>query len=149
MVRIWSLHPHHLDRVGLVACWRETLLAQAVLAGRTKGYLNHPQLERFRNTSDPLATVASYLAGLAAQADLRGYRFDRSRIIADADPQRRLSVTSGQVDLEWQHLGAKLAVRSPQDHARWVAASPTAHPLFVVVEGPVESWERADRPAAT
>ena len=142
-MRIWSLHPHHLDRVGLVACWREALLAQAVLTGRTKGYLNHPQLERFRSTDDPLVTIASYLAGLAEQADVRGYRFDRSRIIAEADPQAQLTVTSGQLDLEWQHLGVKLAARSPQDHLRWTAGSPSAHPLFAVVDGPVESWERA------
>ena len=142
-MRIWSLHPHHLDRVGLVAGWREVLLAQAVLAGRTRGYLNHPQLERFRGTADPLVTVAGYLAGLADEADQRGYRFDRSRIIVEADPQVRLAVTNGQLALEWQHLGAKLAGRSRQDHARWLSGSPTAHPLFVVVDGPVESWERA------
>jgi len=33
-MRMWSVHPSHLDRAGLVACWRESLLAQAVPAGR-------------------------------------------------------------------------------------------------------------------
>ena len=47
-MRLWSVHPLHLDRQGLTACWREALLAQAVLAGRTRGYRAHPQLERFR-----------------------------------------------------------------------------------------------------
>ena len=70
-MRIWSLHPQQLDRAGLIACWRETLLAQAVLAGRTKGYRNHPQLERFRAQVDPLASVGAYLSGLAAEADRR------------------------------------------------------------------------------
>jgi len=47
-VRIWSLHPKYLDRQGLTACWREALLAQAVLNGATRGYTRHPQLVRFR-----------------------------------------------------------------------------------------------------
>lgn len=47
-MRLWSVHPKYLDVRGLVALWREGLLAQAVLRGRTKGYLHHPQLERFR-----------------------------------------------------------------------------------------------------
>lgn len=48
-MRIWSVHPSLLDAKGLVACWRETLLAQKVLQGLTKGYKNHPQLDRFSN----------------------------------------------------------------------------------------------------
>ena len=47
-MRLWTLHPKYLDARGLVALWRESLLAQAVLAGRTRGYRSHPQLERFR-----------------------------------------------------------------------------------------------------
>lgn len=142
-MRIWSLHPSHLDRAALVACWRETLLAQAVLAGRTKGYTRHPQLERFRTQPDPLASVGAYLSGIADEADARGYRFDRTRILAPASPVSRIPVTEGQLALEWMHLGAKLDQRSPTDAVRWRAASPTAHPLFTVVPGPMESWERA------
>ena len=41
-MRLWSLHPAHLDRQGLIACWREALLAQKVLAGLTTGYRSHP-----------------------------------------------------------------------------------------------------------
>jgi len=26
-MRLWSVHPRHLDRQGLTACWREALLA--------------------------------------------------------------------------------------------------------------------------
>ncbi|MFJ4045580.1 pyrimidine dimer DNA glycosylase/endonuclease V [Microbacterium sp. NPDC089987] len=142
-MRIWSLHPAHLDRVALVACWRETLLAQAVLAGRTKGYTRHPQLERFRAQTDPLASVGFYLASVADEADARGYRFDRTRILSPGAPVAPIPVTDRQVALEWQHLGAKLDQRSPADAVRWRASAPTTHPLFTVVPGPVESWERA------
>ena len=171
-MRLWSLHPRHLDRQGLTGCWRETLLAQAVLAGRTRGYRSHPQLERFRAQADPLDSIGEYLEVLAEEAATRGYRFDRSRI--DRRPARsvkdgaasgeaahgasagavvsrvevpRIPVTSGQLDLEWRHLLHKLEERSPE---RWERASalegPTAHPLFEVVPGPVESWERAEDP---
>lgn len=150
-MRIWSLHPRHLDRIGLVACWRETLLAQAVLAGRTKGYRNHPQLDRFRETPEPLEAVGSYLHGLADEADRRGYRFDRTRVDTDGGSAPRLagsmSVSEGQLDLEWHHLGAKLAERSPEDAVRWREAQrPSAHEIFVVVPGDIASWERAALP---
>src|SRR5690606_3218298 len=95
-VRLWSLHPAHLDRAGLVACWREALLAQAVLAERTRGYRHHPQLTRFRALPDPLAGIGGYLSGLADEADRRGYRFDRGRLIAAPD-DRRIIVTDGQL----------------------------------------------------
>lgn len=142
-MRIWSLHPAHLDRAALVACWRETLLAQAVLAGRTKGYTRHPQLERFRAQADPLASIGAYLSSVADEADARGYRFDRTRILLPCSAVLVIPVTEGQLALEWQHLGAKLEQRSPSDATRWRAATPTPHPLFTVVAGGVEPWERA------
>lgn len=141
-MRIWSVHPSQLDRAGLVACWRETLLAQAVLAGRTKGYQNHPQLVRFRATAEPLAAVGAYLSGLEAEARARGYRFDARRILLPGEPDGSIPVTSGQLDYEWRHLGAKLERRSLEDAQRWAAAEPIPHPLFTVQDGPVEEWER-------
>ncbi len=145
-MRLWSLHPRHLDRQGLTGCWREALLAQAVLAGRTRGYRSHPQLERFRAQPEPLAAVGAYLEVLADEATERGYRFDRSRIDAartvGAGPPR-IPVTDGQLALEWRHLLAKLEHRSPD---RWrnerALAGPEPHPLFAVVPGDVEGWER-------
>lgn len=141
-MRIWSLHPRHLDRAGLVACWRETLLAQAVLAGRTRGYRNHPQLERFRAQPDPLAAVGSYLVGLQAEATARTYRFDASRINESADLRGLIEVTDGQLAFERDHLLAKLRVRSPDDAKRLEASHLEAHPLLTVVSGSVASWER-------
>lgn len=87
-MRLWSLHPGLLDRQGLTAVWREALLAQAVLAERTKGYRRHPQLERFRAQPDPLAAVGAYLRAVAEEASNRGYSFDRSRIDVPAGISR-------------------------------------------------------------
>lgn len=141
-MRLWSLHPRHLDRQGLVAAWREGLLAQAVLAGRTKGYRHHSQLQRFRDTDDPLATIGAFLQSLQHEATQRGYRFDRTKIIS-ADPAPTVDVTDGQVSLEWQHLMAKLDVRSPEVAAQNRRGAASVHPLFRVVPGPVASWEQA------
>ena len=141
-MRIWSLHPRHLDAKGLVACWRETLLAQAVLAGRTRGYTRHPQVTRFRAEVDPISAIGAYLGGLADEATARGYRFDRSRIDRDHAAAPALLVTDGQLAYEWSHLLAKLTQRSPEDAARWRDADPSPHPLFRVVAGTIEPWER-------
>lgn len=137
-MRLWSLHPEHLDPQGLVALWRESLLAQAVLAGRTRGYRNHPQLDRFRAQPNPLACVATYLREIAREASRRGYSFDDSKIGPERT-RKKLPVTRGQLEYEWTHLTAKLRRRSPR---REIAAEPRVHPLFVIVEGDVESWER-------
>lgn len=147
-MRLWSLHPRYLDARGLVACWRETLLAQKVLAGGTKGYRHHPQLQRFQATADPLAAVATYLRALAAEAEARGYHFDASKINPGvwAEP---LTVTTGQMAHEWQHLLAKLAHRAPaQYEALHTLATPDPHPLFVIVPGPIAPWEVVTPPAA-
>ena len=140
---MWSLHPRYLDRQGLLACWRESLLAQAVLVGATRGYQRHPQLERFRAAPDPVGAIGAYLCGLHDEATARGYRFDAGRIQRKGEPIPLLTVTEGQLQLEWRHLGAKLDARSPHDAARWRAADPAPHPLFAVIPGPVASWERA------
>ena len=141
-MRIWSLHPQYLDPQGLVALWRETLLAQAVLRGETRGYRNHPQLDRFKKHSAPLAAISLYLKGVHEEAMARGYSFDKSKI----KPTRKavsLTVTTGQLVYEWTHLLAKLKVRNPVLYRKWQYVEvPEAHYIFTVCAGDVESWER-------
>lgn len=140
-MRLWSLHPGYLDPRGLVALWREALLAQAVLRGRTRGYTRHPQLERFRATGTPLGTIAAYLRAVEAEARRRGYRFDAKKI-GGGGRARRIPVTRGQLAYEWTHLRDKLRQRAPAWPAARVAGAPRPHPLFRVVPGPVAPWER-------
>ncbi len=140
-MRLWTLHPRYLDARGLVALWREALLAQAVLAGRTRGYTHHPQLIRFRDCASPQAAIAHYLAAVHDEASRRGYRFDRGKIGAPAGCEP-LRASSGQLDYEWQHLAAKLRVRAPAWLARWQnLVHPEPHPLFELGPGAVEAWE--------
>jgi hypothetical protein len=142
-MRLWTLHPKYLDPKGLVALWREALLAQKVLAGGTTGYRNHPQLERFRGHPDPPAMIASYLRGVRAEALVRGYRFDASKIINQRSCGA-VDETEGQLLFEWQHLLAKLAVRSPERHPELIPVRvPDPHPLFTIIPGPKRAWEKA------
>ena len=122
--------------------WREALLAQAVLAGETKGYRNHPQLERFRASARPAALIAEYLRAVHAESIERGYRFDKSKT-GRSRTSKRLAVTSGQLDFEWHHLMEKLKTRAPELHEKYLLeASPEPHPLFRVIPGGVADWER-------
>src|SRR5437763_13405665 len=110
-MRLWTLHPGYLDAKGLVALWREGLLAQKVLAGETRGYTRHPQLLRFRACGEPLEAIGTYLAHIANEAGRRRYQFDRSRIVI-ARFDGRLPETRGQLLYEWEHLQRKLRLRA-------------------------------------
>ena len=144
-MRLWTLHPRHLDAAGLVALWREALLAQAVLLGRTRGYTRHPQLQRFRAAADPAAAIANYLRIVADEAESRGYDFNRERIVAP-ESATRIAETRGQLLYEWEHLSRKLTRRSAAWYRERIAgAKPAAHPLFRIVAGGVREWERVTR----
>ena len=141
-MRLWTLHPKYLDAKGLVALWREGLLARAVLRGETRGYKNHPQLDRFKAHPNPPHAIDAYLHSVHTEAIERGYTFDLTKIgeLRSTEP---IAATTGQLDFEWQHLLGKLSSRSPANYERWRRLSVCeAHPLFRIHDGPVESWER-------
>ena len=141
-MRLWSLHPKYLDRQGLLAVWREGLLAQKVLSGKTRGYTRHPQLIRFRKSGNPVGAVARYLRSIAAEAQKRGYCFDNSKI-ADIPFHGSLSVTIGQITYEFEHLSNKLKVRDPDRFGKMNTVDRIeVHPLFKLREGVVENWEK-------
>ena len=141
-MRLWTLHPQYLDPKGLVAAWREALLAQKVLSGATRGYRNHPQLLRFRAAVDPKIAIAAFLHELAAEAERRGYKFDASKIVGSRTAPK-IRETRGQLDYEWAHLKRKLGVRAPAIARRLRSvAKPEAHPLFQIVGGKVRRWEK-------
>ena len=141
-MRIWTLHPQYLDRQGLLALWREGLLAQAVLLGKTRGYLHHPQLARFRKQQDPVAAIATYLAAVHREAMRRGYQFDANKINKRRS-QSRITETSGQLLYEWQHLKTKLSMRSTSVLSEAAKVKePRPHPLFRIIPGQARNWER-------
>ena len=143
-MRLWSIHPRFLDQKGFVALWREGLLAQAVLQGKTKGYKNHAQLQRFKNLEDPIAAISYYLDNVYEDAEYsRGYDFDFSKIAYTGEAEV-VKVTRGQVEYEFKHLAEKLKVRAP-DLLRYLplhVEQEHLNPLFELVEGGIESWEK-------
>ena len=144
-MRLWSLHPSYLDTKGLVACWREGLLARKVLLGKTRGYRNHPQLQRFKKMADPVAALDQYLSAILAEADQRGYAFDHGKIQSHAKPIS-LTVTDGQLYYELAHLRSKLEQRDRVQHGRLAEiTSPLPNPIFTVVHGLIEPWEKVSR----
>ena len=140
-MRIWSLHPKYLDAKGLVALWRETLLAKNVLMGNTKGYKNHPQLIRFKGTDKPIDGINQYLAEVYDEALRRNYNFNRSKIDWDYSVTE-IPVTEGQILYEKEHLLKKLDIRDQEKfHKLSKETVIELHPLFQVVKGDVEEWE--------
>lgn len=141
-MRLWCIHPCYLDTIGLVACWREGLLARKVLRGETKGYRNHPQLERFKGQADSVLLIDSYLLEIYKEATKRGFKFDRTKI-GSTFTNQKIIVTDGQLEYEMGHLKKKLEKRDKEQYERIVKVNvPLPHPLFQVVSGKVESWER-------
>ena len=141
-MRLWSLHPRYLDARGLVALWREGLLARKVLHGQTRGYKHHPQLQRFRDQPDPLAAIDKFLHGVRAEAAARGYHFD-GRKINNIHICARIPVTDRQMLFELQHLKRKLKIRDKSMYRALAGVKePNAHPLFAVVAGKIEPWEK-------
>lgn len=144
-MRLWTLHPRYLDPQGLVALWREALLARSVIRGLTRGYRHHPQLARFRSHAAPRSAISSYLAVVCEEARSRGYSFDSAKV-GPARSSVRILATTGQLDYEWQHLLRKLRARNPAVYSRWRGLKePQPHPMFEVIAGPVEPWERVRR----
>ncbi len=142
-MRLWSLHPQYLDPQGLVALWREGLLAKKVLEGKTKGYRNHPQLERFKISSSPIKKINQYLNAVCDEADRRGYNFDRTKLKFQNSSVDKITVTNKQMNYEWQHLLKKQFKRSRKSYLKIKSTRrPKAHPLFKVIIGEIEGWEK-------
>lgn len=140
-MRLWSLHPKHLDSKGLVALWREALLAQKVLCGKTKGYRNHPQLSRFKKHSHPKGAIAFYLGEVWKESKKRGYRFNKSKILRKRT-HKKIPVTIGQLKYEYQRLCSKIRRRAPLFYRRVKKEKVKENSLFRVAPGKVEAWEK-------
>jgi hypothetical protein len=141
-MRLWTIHPRFLDAKGLVALWREALLAKAVLEGNTKGYKKHPQLIRFQDHKQPVEALCQYLHAVLAEAYNRGYHFDAKKLPAKALNVDLIEETKGQLDYEWQHFINKLRIRDPAHYHLLSPKLPEPHPLFRIVPGDVKDWEK-------
>lgn len=143
-MRLWSLHPKYLDRIGLVALWREGLLARKVLEGKTKGYKKHPQLERFSNYPDKIKAIDSYLFQVYKEALARNYSFDLSKI-QDFKEGLKIPISFGQIQYEFSHLQKKLKDRDGKKYLlNKNQPEILANEIFTINKGKLdpESWEK-------
>ncbi len=150
-MRLWSLNPEYLDSSGLVALWREALLAQKVIKGNTRGYKNHPQLLRFKRHSNPGLAINHYLYHIYQEAENRNFNFNLSKIEQLSKVRKfnklliidKIPITTGQMFYEFQHLKNKLKKRDP-DLLRVITKIkiPKLHPLFISIEGNIADWEK-------
>ena len=143
-MRIWSINLGWLDSIGIVALWRESLLARKVLEGNTKGYTNHPQLYRFKSSENPLACIETYLYYVLEEAKKRGFEFDGGKIRGNiVDKSIKIPVAQGQLDYELKLLKFKLKKRSLEYYAK-IASINKGEPnrMFVSHPGKIEDWEK-------
>lgn len=145
-MRLWTIHPSYLDSKGLVALWRESLLAQNVLQGKTRGYTNHPQLLRFKECGNPLGAIAEYLMSIFFESERRGYHFDRGKI-KNGNFGDLIDVSDSQVEFELNHLAGKLKIRDILFYEKLLLVpfcEILINPLFHKIEGDLESWEKGE-----
>jgi hypothetical protein len=142
-MRLWSIHPKYLDRQGLLALWRESLLAQKVLSNKTKGYRKHPQLERFKQHPRPLEAIGFYLYDIYKESIRRGYSFKKNKIVRVNKRIKPVKVSQGQVSFEVKHLAAKLKSRNSGSFSKILKIKKIRlHPLFILAKGGREPWEK-------
>ncbi len=142
-MRLWSIHPKYLDSIGLIALWRESLLAKNVLENKTKGYREHPQLSRFKILKSPLIAINVYLSYVLEESIKRKYNFDKTKVNLNMVNTKTITVTDKQLECEFQHLLRKLKERSPEDYKRIKdTKNIECNPLFTIIKGPIEKWEK-------
>ncbi len=143
-MRLWSLHPEYLDGKGLVALWRESILAQKILMGKINAYKNHPQLIRFRKSREPIVLINIYLLEIYKEAKRRGYKFDINKIIGiGLNTREKILVTEKQVEYEFQLLKHKLQKRD-RSKLREISMEKgiKLNRIFKEIPGEIEEWER-------
>jgi hypothetical protein len=141
-MRLWSIHPKYLDSRGLVALWRESLLAKSVLEGKTSGYTNHPQLERFKKLKEPLVGINIYLETVFNEAKSRGYNFDKSKF-KKYQTEIKIEVSDKQIQYEFEHLKKKLEIRDMEKYTEIVNIEDIeVNPIFKKYKGEIERWEK-------
>ena len=144
-MRLWSIHPKYLDSKGLVALWMESLLAQKALIGETKGYRNHPQLERFKKHPNPISAISSYLYQVYEEGKRRGYHFEKEKILIAVKQTHIIDVSRGQILFEFEHLKKKLKTRAPEKYKQLSTIKKIdPHPIFKIVKGEIEEWEKTN-----
>lgn len=144
-MRLWSFNPKYLDSIGLVALWRESLLAKKVLQGKTKGYTNHPQIKRFKDSTNAIQSINFYLFQIFDEAIERGYGFDKKKIDIEKakEYKKDIKVSDGQLKYEFNHFLNKINKRN---HKRYLLLKNEKkieiNKTFKKIKGKIADWEK-------
>ena len=143
-MRLWTINFKYLDVKGLVALWREALLAKNVLEGLTKGYKNHPQLIRFYTHENSIDAINTYLLEVYKEACARGYKFDVAKVGKfDAENLSKIAVTRGQIEYEFSFLQEKLKQRDLKKYKENLnVKNIEISTIFTEIDGDIEPWEK-------
>jgi len=143
-MRLWTINFKYLDAKGLLALWREALLAKNVLEGLTKGYKNHPQLIRFYTHQNSIDAINAYLLEVYKEACVRGYKFDVTKVGKfDAENLSKIAVTRGQIEYEFSFLQEKLKLRDLKKYKENLnVKNIEISTIFTKIDGDIELWEK-------
>lgn len=111
-----------MDVKGFVALWREGILAQKVLRGKTKGWKNHPQLNRFKKHPNPVLAIGTYLRYIYEESKRRDYEFNENKIYQESNDLEPVKVSRDFVSKEIEQLKEKLKTRDPEKHEELLEA---------------------------
>lgn len=149
IMRIWSFHPKYLDKQGLSRAINEGIAGNKALRKTGEGYPpsweKHSQLERFKTTAIPGIYSQLYLDRLfMIKYNSWMLETNQEPFFDDIEnPYPKLKVTIGQLKYEWQRYLKKISKRSPKLYEELKSIElPEPHPLFNIIDGDVESWEK-------
>lgn len=113
---LWTVHPKYLDKQGLIALWREGLLAQKSLNGELDIELNNQVWQQFKNSENPLKAIGTYLSFIASEGARRGYKLGHEKIIYPNFDDNKFDIRPQDLIFEMKHLRDKLKLR---DKNKW------------------------------
>lgn len=82
------------------------------------------------------------------EARKRSYCYNKSKIVKAAEKVEPIKITKGQILYEFHILKERVKGRDPKKYKEVLELErkgrrPKSHPLFVVIEGEVEPWEKS------
>ncbi len=149
-MKLWSLHPRHMDHTRLLALWRTALAARDIIEGRASDYRVDRSIYRFMGRLDSDRAINTYIYYIWLEAKGRGYRFAREEALKKEliDTEIKIPVTSGQLLFEAWKLLTKISQTNPDWISRLaIEKCFEANPVFRVVEGLPDPREKISRTA--
>lgn len=90
-----------------------------------------------------MSAIGFYLYHVYAEAASRGYNFAVDKILVVPTEITPIEISEGQIRFEFELLRSRLRTRDPERCERLSGtAEIEPHPIFIVVSGNIEPWEK-------